>query len=815
MPNSSERGATLLYSLAMFGVVSVICGILVAGLMVPYAALATAGAKAGASTVEDLPEDLVIPPQSQRTSVYMADGKLLTNFYEDYRIYKPLDDISPTMVSAQLAIEDHRFYEHGPLDLTGTLRALVTNVGGGDTQGGSSITQQYVKMAQIDIAKRNNDQAGIARAQESTIQRKIQELRYAIALEKQLSKDDIIERYLNIAMYGPSVYGVEAAAQVYFDKSAKDLDLAESAFLAGLVQNPTRTDPADNPDAALERRNVVLNRMAELQLVTRDEAAKAKEEKFDPKKIERPTNNCANSRYPFLCDYVKKTITTNPMYGETPEDRENLLLRGGLEIQTEIDPKAQDAAEKAVADMISPKDPALGVMSQIQPGTGLIIAMAQSRPEMGNKPGQTFYNYAVSREMGGAEGYQMGSTFKAFTAAAAIEKGIPLSQTYASPSGMEFKGRTMQTCNGPVKSNQYDPKNSTRSGTFNMRQATAYSVNTYFVQLQLAAGNCRVAQMADKAGLQLSQGGTLVDPGPTANEKDPMGYDNYTSLTLGIADVTPLSVAEAYATFAARGKHCKPIIIKAMKDSNGKDVKVPSADCKQVMDQGVADATTELLRGVMNGTGAPARIPGGYPQAGKTGTIDSNSAVWFAGYTPEVAGAAMIAVDKTNDYWDNRRKSLKGMRLPESGTYLAGSGGGDAGRGIYAPAMEKALEGKPRTGFKQASSKFTQGKNVDVPSTSGMSASQARETLEGAGFNVARQSVYSSQPSGSYLGTSANGSAKAGQTIYLMYSKGPRPKPAPAPAPKKEPEKKDDKKPEKKDEKPADKPQTPSDSGGG
>ncbi|TDT29859.1 penicillin-binding protein [Naumannella halotolerans] len=777
MSNRSGGSASLLYSLSMFGVVSVICGVLVAGLMVPFAALATAGARAGVTTVQDLPEELVIPAQGQRTSVYMANGEVLANFYEEYRIYKPLDEISPYMKEAQLAIEDHRFYEHGPLDVVGTLRALLTNVGGGDTQGGSSITQQYVKMAQIDIAKRNNDEEGIRKAQEQTIARKVQELRYAIALERELSKDEIFERYLNIAYYGSGAYGVEAAAKTYFNKSAKDLDLAESAMLAGMVQNPTATDPANNVEATIERRNVVLNRMAspDIALITVEEANEAKAEEYDPADIRKPINDCVNSRYPFLCDYVKKTITTNPMYGETPEDRENLLKRGGLEIQTEIDPDAQDAAEAAVANMVGSKDPVLGVMTQMQPGTGLIISMAQSRPEMGDGDGQTFYNYAAATEMGGAEGYQMGSTFKPITATAAVDKGIPLNATYASPSRKQFQGQVLETCNGPATVGDYKPANSTRSGTFNMRQAMAYSVNTYFVQLEINAGGCATAQMADKLGLKYAPGGTFVEPAG----RD-YGFDADASMTLGVAEVTPISVTETYATLAARGKHCDPVIIKSMKDANGDDVKVPDANCKQVIDEGVADAVTSLLQGVMNGTGAPATIPGGYPQAGKTGTTDSNASVWFAGYTPEVAGSAMIAIDKTNPFWADRNQSLKGLSLPDSGVYLAGSGGGDAGQ-IYKSAMAEALKDKPKTNFQAPPRTNIEGKNVPIPDTSGLSASEARAKLQAAGFNVGQTQVYSSAAAGTYLGVAGSGEAKVGSTVNLQYSKGPKPAPKPAP----------------------------------
>ncbi|WP_133755561.1 transglycosylase domain-containing protein [Naumannella halotolerans] len=693
-----RRPAAKAFGAVMFLVVSVISGVLVAGLIVPYAAIATASARAGVRAAENLPEELTVPAQGQRTTIYTADGEVLTNFYAENRVYKTLDEISPTMISAQLAIEDHRFYEHGAMDLQAFLRALFSNAAaGGVTQGGSSITQQYVKMAQIDIATRNGDEEGVARAQETSVARKVQELGYAMGLERELTKDEILERYLNIAYYGSGAYGVEAAAQTYFDKSAADLDLAESAMLAGMVQNPTATDPSNNVAAALERRDVVINRMAELGLVGSDEAQEAKDTDYNPDDISRPQNNCAAAEFPFLCDYVRETILDDQRYGETREDRENLLLRGGLQIHTQIDREAQREAEEAVASMIAAEDPAIGVMTEIQPGTGLILAMAQSRPEMGDDAGQTFYNYAVSQEMNGAEGYQMGSTFKAITTAAALESGLPPSTAYDSPSRRPFQGDTYTTCDGPATQvGEYSPANSVSApNRVDMREGLRRSVNTYFIQLQNATGGCNVAQMADKLGLEYAPGGTLVDPAG----RD-YGFDHDMSMTLGVAEVTPLSVTNVYATLAARGVHCDPIIIESMQDANGDDVEIPSANCERVMSEAAADETTALLQTVMQsgGTGQPATIPGGYPQAGKTGTIDGNNAVWFAGYTPEVAGSAMIAVDKTNDYWAGRSTGLQGLTLPASGTYLAGSGGGDAGR-IYSAAMAAALRDEPATNF--------------------------------------------------------------------------------------------------------------------
>ncbi|MGO1973508.1 MAG: transglycosylase domain-containing protein [Propionibacteriaceae bacterium] len=793
MPVTPKRAGSVVYSMVMFVVVSALAGVLVAGLFVPFAGVAGVGTRAVADELEHLPEELDTPPQAERSKVLLADGTLLANFYDENRVVVPLENIAPVMRQAQVAIEDHRFYEHGALDLRATLRALISNSAGGSTQGGSSLTQQYVKMVQIEKAYADGDEEGVAAAQETTYARKVQELRYAIALEDKLSKDEILERYLNIAYYGEGAYGVEAAARHYFGVSAKDLELYQASMLAGLVQNPDQVNPVANPAAALKRRNIVLNRMAspDLRIISQEEADKAKEKGFNDAKVTPTPNGCVGSQYAFLCDYVRHTLLQNKSLGKTREDREKMLKRGGLTIKTQIDSETQDAAEKAINEHIDPKDPAIGVMSMVEPGTGLILAMAQSRPDMGKKKGETFYNYAVSAELGGAEGYQAGSTFKVFTAAAALEKGIPLSKRYNATSPMNFSGQTFQSCEGPFNVGDWKVSNSTNTnGNMDMRRGTAMSVNTYYVQLEQDAGLCNTVKMAEKAGIELASDVDMVDT-----------YQYVPSFTLGSAEVTPLSVAEAYATFAARGVHCNPIIVKEIVTKSGKKLKMPGADCKQVMEPEVADGMNELLQGVMapGGTGGPATISGGYEQAGKTGTIDGNEAVWFAGYTPEVAGAAMIAVDKTNSYWKGRKRSLKQITLPESNTYMQGSGGGDAGQWIYKPSMEAALEGRPKTKFKDASDDIKNGKKVDVPSVSGLSPDEAKKKLEKAGFTVVRSNTYNDAPQGTYLGISPNGSVAEFSTITQLFSAGEDPAKKKAEEDKKKADEKEKKEKEKKE----------------
>ncbi|WP_432559514.1 transglycosylase domain-containing protein [Granulicoccus sp. GXG6511] len=705
MARQLRGAADQVWRAIMFLAVCVLSGLLVAGLFLPLVSATGSAVSAATRASETIPMDFLAPPQSVRSEVRLANGETLAYFFDENRVYVPLDEISEDMKRAQLAIEDHRFYEHGALDVRATLRALVRNTADSSgTQGGSSITQQYVKMVQVAIAAANDDREGVAAAQERTIARKVQELRYAIAVEKSMTKDQILERYLNIAYYGDGAYGVEAAAQHFFDTSAKDLDIQQAAMLAGFVQNPVATNPTRYPTIALERRNVVLNRMVELGWATQEESRWAKGFGWDQARVRNFVNGCVGTRYPFLCDYVKRTVEKQPAFGATPAERFTNLKRGGFTIDTKIDERTQDAAQRAIDARLDPRDPVISVVTMIEPGTGQILAMAQNRPVMGDNAaaGETYYNYAVGgptsdNDMGGAEGYQAGSTFKAFTAAAALEKGLGLGKSYNAAEKMNFKGQTFQSCAGPFRSPDYPVSNSTNThGPMNMMRAMAYSVNTYFIQLERDAGICNTTRMTEKLGVELASPGSFND------------YSHYPSYTLGAAEVSPLSMAVAYATFAARGKMCEPVILERMTDREGNELPVPDANCRQVLEPRVADQMNALMQNVMSGTGSRAVVPGGYPQAGKTGTIDANQAVWFMGYTPTVAASSMIAIDKTHPYWKSRsyyrsRPTLKNIRLPYSRYWMEGSGSGDVGQDIYRPAMTAALQGKPRTGFTRVS----------------------------------------------------------------------------------------------------------------
>jgi membrane peptidoglycan carboxypeptidase len=429
---------------------------------------------------------------------------------------------------------------------------------------------------------------------------------------------------------------------------------------------------------------------------------------------------------------------------------------------------------------VGPRDPVISTMNMIQPGTGLIIAMAQSRPVMGSdaKKGQTYWNLAADPAMGGIQGYQAGSTFKLFTLAAALEKGIPISKKFHARSPFNFTGRRYTSCKGRERIwDHWVVRNSVgHSKTIGMMEAAQWSVNTYFIQLELAAGMCRVTKMAERTGVKV---GARIGQPPLDIVK---WYQDKPSFTLGTVEVSPLSMAEAYATFAARGIHCDPIIISKITTRSGNNLAVPDANCRRVVDKDVADGVNKVLKSVVDkGTGKRAKIYDGRDIAGKTGTINSNAAVWFSGYTPEIAGVAMISIDNTKRPFAKRgagyyrRSGIKGYRVPSTGVYLEGSGSGDAGMKIWKPVMQKYFQQIPKTGFNQPPRKIQVGKQVKMPSLNGLSISAATRKLERMGFTVEKRYTYSDKvPKFDFMSWSPSPGSWISEfgTVYAVYSNG-------------------------------------------
>lgn len=744
--------------------VAAILGVVVAGLAIPFAGVMGIGARNVAKAMDNLPAELETDPLPQRTRLLDDDGNTIATFYDENRVNVSLDQISRTMVEAIVAIEDSRFYEHGALDLKGTVRALITNqANNGVVQGGSSITQQMVKMTLQTQAKTKAERA---EATEDTYARKLRELRYAIAFEQHHSKDWILERYLNIAYFGDGTYGIQSAARHYFGVNAKKLNLRQSAMLAGLVKNPTGYDPTNSPDRALERRNIVLDRMAQLNVITREKAEKTKEKKLGLNVV-ASKNGCWYSRAPFFCDYAWNYLLDDPSLGKTVAQRRQLLKSGGLTIRTTLDLADQAAAETAVSAHVYKGDRAVGALAMVEPSTGYVRAIAQSRPMGRNEQaGETFLNYAVPTKYGDSAGFQAGSTFKPFVLAAAVEQGIPLQTTFNAPQSMTIDTAEFANCKGAGNFvGPWNVSSSTTYGTMDLYRGTRESVNTFYAMLERATGVCEPFKLAKRMGVQLTypegDGTHLPERVPT--------------FTLGIADASPLEMAEAYATFAARGLHCDSVPITSIADSSGNVLKKYGSSCQQVIQQTTADAVNDVLRGVQE--------PGGFgygqgtgltvPSAAKTGTTQDGKSVWYVGYTPQLSTAAMIAGASKDG---QKPIPLAGQTIAGSYVYSV-SGSGFAGP-MWAQAMHAIQGNLDPVDFTPPSQTAVQGIPATVPSVGGMSMDEAERTIEQAGFNAIRGgTTYSSYAAGTaaYSSPSGGSSIAKGSVVTIYESNGTPP----------------------------------------
>ncbi|WP_275463648.1 transglycosylase domain-containing protein [Streptomyces noursei] len=663
-------GPTRTQQAAKFLGVSVLAGAVLAGIALPAAGALGLAAKTSVEGFDDIPANLRTPPLSQRTTILDSDGGEIASVYSRDRTVVGLKDMSPYVQQAIVAIEDARFYTHGAIDLKGILRAVNKNAqSGGFSQGASTLTQQYVKNVFVEEA--GDDPDKVAQATQQTLGRKVKELKYAIKLEEKLGKRKILQNYLNITFFGEQAYGVESAAQRYFSKSAKDLSLGESALLAGIVQSPTRYDPVNHPQAATARRNTVLRRMADLKDVTRAQADAAAAQPIKLK-VSRPQNGCITSTdgAGFFCDYVREVLLNDKTFGATREIRSKRWMQGGLTIRTTLDRQTQKSIQASLSKHVYADDPVAGAAAVVQPGTGKILGMGQSRP-YGFGTNQTQINLSVDRKMGGGAGYQPGSTFKPIIAAAALEQGISPYQQYSSPFKMAYP-TPVQTCDGQWSDHDTvqneDPK---EVGPYAMKEATAKSVNTYYVQLISDMGICPAVTMAQKMGIQRADG-------------EPM--KQVPSMALGGQEMSPLTMATAYATFADEGTYCSPVAIESITDAQGKALNVPKSNCRSAMSKKTADTVNALLKGVVeDGTGKEAGLKG-RDSAGKTGTTDSRYAAWFVGYTPNAAGAVWVGDPRHQRQMYNI--TIGGV--PHDKVY-----GADTPGPIWRDLMGGALDGRP------------------------------------------------------------------------------------------------------------------------
>ena len=771
MDGRAQNIPAVLRLLLGFVVLSTVAGLLMAGIAIPAIGATGQAAKGGVDFFNELPGDFEVSPLAQQSRILDAEGNLIANPYDENRIIVPLKKINKNMRNAQIAIEDARFYEHGGLDLRGLTRAVVSNAQGGEIQGASTLTQQFVKVTLQEQALRQGDEEAAKAATAETYSRKLQELKYAVNVEEQFTKDQILEGYLNLVYYGDQAYGVEAAALNYFGVHAADLKVGQAALLAGIVQQPTRFNPVLNPENAKARQAVVLDRMVALGMITQKRAQRAKDYPIERLIKKQPVKGvCHRSPEPYFCAYVMAYLQHSPQLaalGKTPEDRLKRINQGGLTIRTTLDPRMQKITQKEIerAVPIGNKSNLGGAISVVEPGTGKVLAMGQAADF---DKEQT--NWNVDEVYGGARyGYQFGSTAKVFGLVEALEKGMPMNGTINVPYASTTDAHSFDGDNvvgAPCGANEpWEVKNDYGIGgrQMSLSEGISKSVNTWAAQLTIDVGPCNVLDLMTKMGVHQANG-------------DEIG-GGVSNATLGSGTTTPLSLATAYATIASGGKRCDPSPIASITTPDKKEIKVPKLECEQVISKDTAAAAAELMEGTLENGGTADGLwsVSQRPAAGKTGTTEKHNQSWFAGFTPQLSTAVWIGNVKVTD--SNRRLySLNGKCFGDYGCF-ADVFGGTVSAPVWANTMKRLSEDMPVKDFPEPSAKARNGDLTAIPNVYARSLDSARAILSDAGFSMTVLStINSGAPYGTVAGTAPKGQALKGSTVGVYVSGGPAPR---------------------------------------
>ncbi|MFD2675500.1 transglycosylase domain-containing protein [Gulosibacter bifidus] len=767
--NSTEPKRNVVASILGLLGMSGIAGVLIAALITPVIAVAGVAANSSITLFETLPDYLEIQPLQQKTELYAdrnGQREKIAEFYSQNRVEVELDQVSDYVEKAAISTEDPRFYEHGGVDVISAARAMVVGIIGDSGAGASTITMQYVRNQRVQAAEalldpEERDKAYLE-ATETSIGRKLQEMRLAIGVEQQYDKKDILRGYLNIALFGGQVYGIESAAQYYFGKAAADLTLPESATLVGMVQDPNvyRIDDPENLEASTQRRNYVLRRMMEEHAITKAEYDEAVNTEITPK-ITPTKHGCMNAEEnsQFFCDYVRKVILNDPAFGATYEERLFNFQTKGYQIDTTIDLDLQQKVTESLDANIPHEVDYMNLgaaVSMVQPGTGHVLAMQQNKEfdetdAAADSRSRTSVNYNTDFAYGGSTGFQVGSTYKVFTLANWLQSGHSLYESIPSQTRSFNLANFQDSCNG-AGGGSWSPQNdyNAKFGSVNAVEATVQSINTSFVAMAEQLDQCTTRDIAMGLG---------------AHRADGQPNETYPSAVLGTDTIAPLSMATAFAGIANDGKSCSPIAIKGITLRDGTKIDPPKSDCKQVIDPNVARAMAVAMGGVMTRGAGTATNPGLGTIIGKTGTTDDAYDTWIVAATTGVAGAVWVGNEQAFVYGDGSASkiSLRDAGLAEARHAI--------GNGIFSAAI-------PEYGAKDIpapTGDAVKVENATVPDVKGMSIDAATAAIEGAGFTVAvGEQVNSDVPAGSVARTnpSANTRTPKGSTITIHPSNG-------------------------------------------
>ncbi|MDQ4488900.1 transglycosylase domain-containing protein [Sinomonas sp. ASV486] len=743
--------ATTLGKILAFLGVSAICGVLVAGLMVPAAAVTGSAASGSVQFFEGLPSELTVEPPGQVTKILASDGSQIATLFSENRTKVTLDQMSPYIKDGIVAIEDYRFYEHGGVDTTGILRALAANLKG-SKQGASTLTQQYVNnVINENLIAQGKDDQVLLNGLNKGVGDKLREMKLSIALEKKFTKDQILEGYLNIVFFNANAYGIQAASQYFFSTNAKDLTLPQAALLAGLVNSPSLYDPIAHPDNAKQRRNLVLDAMLQhgkIDQKAHDAAVAAPVET----KVTPPKQGCqyaATAQY--FCDYVLHQILNDPAYGADEKERTAKIMRGGLTIKTTLDPRLQGPAQQQV-DATAGDNPLKWAASlvTVQPGTGKIVSMAQNSRMLDGQGSNfvTSYNVNVDRAdasgnpLGGAGGMQPGSTMKPVTLTAWLNEGKSSNAIVNAAQRRYPKSYPWKTTCDPVVG-WYDDTVSGSTDLQNdepnwyrpmsVREGIYQSINTATFASAAALNDfCDIQRAADALGMHDGEGnGKKLDLHILGN-------------LLGGMNVAPLTMASAFATFAANGTYCTPISITEVTDLQGKKIGGQAQTCQQnAIKPEVAKAATNVLQDVLtkgsgynikDAAGNTIKLP--YADAAKTGTNNFNNQTWVVGYTKGLATASFFGEALKDPF-----SSTYGQNLTINGRFYKSVDGAFIAGPQWAYFMQKAAPLYDNGGFDAPPQNLIGGQPTPAPT-----ASQTGQTDQGASNQGNSQPAPAPQP---------------------------------------------------------------------
>src|SRR5690349_12934909 len=639
-------------------------------------------------TVTSVSTDVVDGPLPLTTTVTDVRGAPIARFFEpnQNRQAVPSDQISPAMKAAIIAIEDRRFYQHNGVDWQGTIRAVIANSASGDVvQGASTLTQQYVKNYFLYVAAKTETER--LKATEQTSARKLKEAQIALQMERALSKEEILTRYLNIVSFGNGAAGVAAAARTYFNTTADKLTVAQSALLAGMVRNIAATDPVSKPQAALERRNVVIGQMRDQQMIDEGQAKAALDSPLGIANplVTQPAGCIGAGDAGFFCKYVQSYLLDA---GFTNDQ----LNRGGYTIKTTLDPNVLAKVKASLNQQVPAGQPNVAnVMSVVAPGADKhrVLAMAASRV-FGLDGGQLQTSYGLPYE---PVNLGAGSTYKIFTAATALEKGLGINYSlsvppsgYASPIYTDGGGRPIPVANA----GNYPDR-------MTLTDALATSPNTAFVKLEEFTGVPDVVDMSVRLGMKSLATTPFIDPNTRRRTDRSIAEvtkaQKLASFTLGVTPTSVLELANVGATLYSSGKWCPPSPIDQITDPNGQPVPVTEAPCDQAVEPGLANTLlTALSKDDQPGgtaAGAAGQVGWNRPMAGKTGTTQQHKSAAFIGIVPQLSGA-VITFDNSN----SPRPLCDGAGAPfpcREGNIF----GGKTPAETWIGAMKPRLEGRP------------------------------------------------------------------------------------------------------------------------